>query len=812
MVVNKKQNLPGAPHMVGSRTNSTQSLPRAKATSNSKPISTAGPSPSSPNKKSKLKKHSKSSKHHKSSSTVDRLIVYLLAAFSVYALWTCPSDTHLSSPLCRSLSQYRTHVLDPYVLPPIQKALSHPSIAPAVAQFKSAERVVTPVVLRTRAAAQPYITRATKAAQVTAATTYEKVVAPVYTKYIHPSLQTYVFPQYTRHVLPYVQLVQSRVIDPYWTPFTLQTHIYVNRALLVIHKIYIAVTPRVQAAYTHVLPHIDRAWQTVKPHVLNAAETSAKVLGLALEKFGEARRQFVDPHVIRIWAKVIELSGSTTASSTFVAASTAPSGTAVSTTAVETTTASSEAEPETTTSSTSSVESVTISTTSTVVAVATESISEAVVPEEPPIPVETIEIVLEETVAPSVTSAESETPTTSSTSSLAAETFQSEPADSEDPVEAEAKVEVAPEDDDLEEFFAELGFDEDEQIEVEEPTTVEEPEPTNLTPEEAAEARRVKTAKKRAELESRLEKWRLDLDGLIKRRTKAFRKELVRVRKGAVRALFPDPEKDNSDLEEALTHIRGEDVAGVLGRFEKESEKLLKGLESYLKKEEKAVNDASTVDFDERMRRWYNVVAKVEERFTERLTELQEKVHWWYLEVRELEVQEYHRATTEVKHFAQKAQGDMGMPMAWLDDVTYQDWQKYHDLMRAHEKFDEQIRFIQNGSHPSPPIDPLVPALDKLQLELQEVQSGFNSRIRSLGLQIHEILAPKPVQETGEVPVAGDESEEEQVSILPLDPSPSAPVERNEGEFDASNVIIRKSKEQVEEAMSNAQEHIHEEL
>jgi hypothetical protein len=46
------------------------------------------------------------------------------------------------------------------------------------------------------------------------------------------------------------------------------------------------------------------------------------------------------------------------------------------------------------------------------------------------------------------------------------------------------------------------------------------------------------------------------------------------------------------------------------------------------------------VDVDDRMKRWYTVVQRVEERFAERLRELEEKVHWWYLEVRELEVQE----------------------------------------------------------------------------------------------------------------------------------------------------------------------------
>lgn len=50
--------------------------------------------------------------------------------------------------------------------------------------------------------------------------------------------------------------------------------------------------------------------------------------------------------------------------------------------------------------------------------------------------------------------------------------------------------------------------------------------------------------------------------------------------------------------------------------------------------------DSATVDVDDRIRRWYTVVERVEERFTERLAELQEKVQWWYLSVRELEVQE----------------------------------------------------------------------------------------------------------------------------------------------------------------------------
>jgi hypothetical protein len=114
---------------------------------------------------------------------------------------------------------------------------------------------------------------------------------------------------------------------------------------------------------------------------------------------------------------------------------------------------------------------------------------------------------------------------------------------------------------------------------------------------------------------------------------------------------------------------------------------------------------------------------------------------------------------------------------------------------------------IQNGTHPSPPIDPLVPALDKLQLELDEIKSGFNARVRTLGAQIHDVLvSPSPPGDL--VP----EEAEDEVNILPIDPVDTSPVGEHDEAVDISNIILGKSKEQVEEAMSIAQEPLHEEL
>ncbi|KAJ3874263.1 hypothetical protein F5051DRAFT_505987 [Lentinula edodes] len=839
MVVNKKQNFPVAPTM-GSRTNSTQPLPRAKAISNSKSLSTAGP----PQKKTKPKKPSKTPKLRTKSSIMDRFLVIMLAIFSTYALWTCPSDIHLSNPICRSLSQYRTHVLDPYVLPPVQKALLHPYVAPAVTKFYAVEHAVAPIVIRAHAVAQPYITKATQLTQATALTAYAKLVTPMYNKHIQPLYQKYVDPLYMGYVYPRLHLLRSRVLDPYFRPLMLKTHLYANKLFWTLHRIYLAAAPRIHSAYVRARPLMDRAWEVAKPYVVQSVDTGLKLFGLLLEKTAEARRQFVDPHVIKIWEKVVELSGSsgTTTSSTAFSVPTPVS---------ETKATSAEAEVETVQSGSSSLPSASISTS---LSVPLEPSEASPVPEESSLPLETLtsedptlsSIITEleaSTISEifsastsSLTSSEHESTTASYDSALTPDIASpvetllavTEPeSEFEVPIEAEqgtsweenldSEYASSTSEDDLDNFFADLGLLENEENETgdfTEASVVETEQDTAISPEESAAARRVATAKKRAELEARMEKWHADLDGLMKRRTKEFRKELVRVRKGAVRSLFPDPEKDNGDLEEALTHIRGEDVAGILERFEKESEKLLKGLESYLKKEEKLVSDSSNVDVDDRMKRWFNVVKRVEERFIERINGLQEKIHWWYLEVRELEVQEYHRATKEVKNFAQKAQGDMGMPMAWLDDVTYQDWQKYHDLIRAHERFDEQIRMIQNGTHPSPPIDPLVPALDKLQLELEDAKNGFDTRVRTLSAQIHLVLSPPQKEEqqgeaSSEEPVSG---EGEKFSILPIDPVPTSPVMDEQEELEVTNIIIGKSKEQVEEAIRIAQESVHEEL
>lgn len=45
--------------------------------------------------------------------------------------------------------------------------------------------------------------------------------------------------------------------------------------------------------------------------------------------------------------------------------------------------------------------------------------------------------------------------------------------------------------------------------------------------------------------------------------------------------------------------------------------------------------------------------------------------------------------TAEVREVAEKGQLDLGLDYAWLEDVTYDDWQRYHALIGSQYQLQE---------------------------------------------------------------------------------------------------------------------------
>ncbi|KAI9510023.1 hypothetical protein F5148DRAFT_977358, partial [Russula earlei] len=607
----------------------------------------------------------------------DILLRYLLLFFTIYSLSVCPHDAELKSPICRGLSEYRRLILEPYISPAINKALSHPTIRPyvdrAVPYVNQAIQMARPVVLRTQLEWNHRITPQ-----------WNKVIVPQYHKYLTPRLQ-----HTSAVVQPYLSAVEKKYES------LLGPHVRILIGTL--NKYHLAARPyvliaadRTYSAYQTTRPYLHPVWQYIK-HTLKQLLIFLRV----------QRRKFVDPHVARIWERVKELSRSDDDAIT----TQSPLLYSDYRIAVEKPTDSLLQSPSTTLAPTSSFPEVPAGSCSM-----------------PSVPTETPLISLPESKPlqsnPVTEEAASEAYPSGSNSllesySVTAPVGETTPSPTTAPSSTPATL-PSPDDEDndvdLEAFYAAIDFTHEES-ETEEPDGDVEDESPSLDEEQLEELRLrelAKTAEKRRDITSRHTKWEEQLDTVIKEKKKALRKALVALRKAAVQEF-----KTNTEVQSAVE------------RLEKNAEKFLKGAEAYLdnlRKEPRAT--------DEKVALWTKITAKVDTRFTEHLRHTEGVVNAWFTSHLERELQEVSRVAEEVREVADKAQADVGYDYIWLSDVTYHDWQRYHALVGKSNNFTELAKSIQNGSHPSPPINPLPSAMHELQLELQDVIAGFETRFR----------------------------------------------------------------------------------
>ena len=111
------------------------------------------------------------------------------------------------------------------------------------------------------------------------------------------------------------------------------------------------------------------------------------------------------------------------------------------------------------------------------------------------------------------------------------------------------------------------------------------------------------------------------------------------------------------------------------------------------------------------------------------------------------------------------------------------------------ENFDTLAHSIQKGTVPSPPINPILPILDDLEAEVEDIVTGFETRLRQLKREGSRNLTR---EETGRSTSASDP----EVSILPIVPEGEASGPGVGSEI--PSVIITRSKEEVVDAMRRA--------
>jgi hypothetical protein len=581
------------------------------------------------------------------------LLRYLLLFFTIYSLSVCPHDVALKSPVCRGLSEYRRLILEPYILPVVNTALSHPSVSPYVDRVKpyanQAIRIATPVVLRTQ---QEWNHRIVPQ--------WNKVVVPQYRRYIAPQYHKYLTPQLERvggAIRPYLSTIEGRyesLLGPY-VRFTISRAIRFQRAT----QPYILIAAdKTYSGYQSARPYMRPLWQRIK-----------RTLKQLLVFLRSQRRQFVDPHVAKIWERIKELSrgdGEVFAgdSSPTEVTHRASVETLAETPTVQTHTdrdLPSSAEPP---ADYSTLTSIAVSAATTVFPGPSHlaGVPEDVASEEfSPVTSSHIESIL---IVAHSSSLEASTQLSATVSSP----FPSAPPSIADDV-------------DLDAFYADIGLNDGEP----EPEEVSESEHATEDPplgEEQLDELRLKklaeTAEKRRDILGRHSKWEEKLDKTIKEQKKSLRRILVAMRKAAVQEF-----STNTDVKPAINQLM------------ENADKLLKGAEAYLANLMK-----ESRPLDEKVASWTKVLAKVDTKFTSYLRHIEDVVDRWYIAHLEREreqvslglldplelvasplFQKVKLAADTVRDIADSAQADVGYDLIWLADVTYLDWKRYHDLL-----------------------------------------------------------------------------------------------------------------------------------
>ncbi|KXN87676.1 hypothetical protein AN958_08313 [Leucoagaricus sp. SymC.cos] len=820
MVASRKK--ASAPAPPTSRTNSTQALPRAvnAQLTHSNPSNASDNHSDSPQTdgkdvlpqvpngtlKSTHKANSQQSKDktpltrkEKRSLLLDRIFYLFLATFSIYALYTCPFDSNDENSVCHSLSTYRTHVLEPYVIPPIRSAINHPAVVQpyekyAKPVYQSYIEPVTPYVAAAQRRTAPYVTSAIRLSQNTTSRIWRTVVKRCWTRAVVPRYNAYLRPYVNKYVSPLIKRTQyyNHQAEPYVRSFAHHTSICAHTAQKYALFTYERTRPHVARAYDIMKPYAVRGYAQAKPlvsKITDVAQSKGKyavseaviISQVVLGRVGDLRREFVDPHVLRIWEKAVEKSGPS--SSTVVPESSI----------IESIPSSSTDEPI---QSMEQPETSEVSTPDVPAAILEDSLSKAAsVAEASAAHASNIITEMEGKIKEaSATQAHFEaiSDPVESPAPTPIENTASEQLVLETPVTTPQETTAsALESEELDDFLREIGLDEEEKVPEPEPVLL----PTAEEDQEDQEAKKAATAAKRADIVGRHVRWQSELDSLVKDLEQRVQQNLETIREEAISYIGKLP----SDRHSSAAHGKGKEV---IDKVQNDGEKLLKGLESYVNK----LTSQMVVQEDlKEKEKWNKVVDKVEDKFKVVVRGIQEEVHDWYIQIREKEALAVSTAANEVKALADRAQADLGLNYAWLDDVTYYDWQNYHDLMRTYERFEQTARSLQNGTHTSAPEDKLIPLLNNLDREVQDMIKGFAIRMTGLVREGDRWLSsahepePRVEDEDEEDEYEGDEAEDEpQVSILPISPQPSTE------KVDPANVVIGKNAEQIEKMAQQA--------
>ncbi|EJD43697.1 hypothetical protein AURDEDRAFT_114512 [Auricularia subglabra TFB-10046 SS5] len=267
--------------------------------------------------------------------------------------------------------------------------------------------------------------------------------------------------------------------------------------------------------------------------------------------------------------------------------------------------------------------------------------------------------------------------------------------------------------DDVDSFLAELLNDAGDEAESPEPAQEPEPEPS-VSEEELARQRRLanieKAKDKRAKFEEDFKEWQDKLEKTIEEQTEELIKTL---------------EEERLEVYRAFTGKESRLVSDVKA-LEDELTLALKSMSAYL---EKITKEA---DRKELPQLWSKLVDKVHAKVENRIHATENVVEELWQGVQNLEQGIINRAHEPIYFVSENAQAQLGMPLAWLEDVTPADWKRFHDMKERVKTVRQTFVDMQEGEHARSPADPIVALFKRTQADVQDILAGFEVQFNEI--------------------------------------------------------------------------------
>lgn len=203
----------------------------------------------------------------------------------------------------------------------------------------------------------------------------------------------------------------------------------------------------------------------------------------------------------------------------------------------------------------------------------------------------------------------------------------------------------------------------------------------------------------------------------------------------------------------------------------------------------------------DKLPRWAGILENLEFSFTGKKDKISQALAEWVAAWMQTESAMVKAATDEVQALADKAQKDLIEDYAWLNDVTYRDWERYHKFMFRSRDVAEEFLKIFNG-HTVPPVsNPVHEEIGRIEHQLHHVSLDFKAGIEKIRKQGWKYLFGDIDENASPTQEKEKEAEPPVFSILPIDVD-----EKVDNVIKGGEAIIGKSKEQVEQAVLMAEE------